>query len=258
MHVFPNGKRYIGITKQKPEHRWGPGGNGYKGQTHVWRAIQKYGWDNIEHVVVYTGMTKEEACQAEKDLIRECRSSDPRHGYNDTHGGDHYEVPEHVRKKMRKPKKLTEEAREELRKRGSVQYEKYLKGRKNTPEQNRKIAERKRGVKQDPEVVRRRAESLSKRWKEQGFSEEHRRKMSEALKGRTYRPETLQRMKKAHSPENNARSRKVGQYKDGVLIKIYPSTREAMRQTGIQYTSIVKACYGVRLKHAGGYEWHYI
>ena len=258
MHVFPNGKRYIGITTQKPSHRWGPGGNGYKGQKHLWHAIRKYGWDNIEHIVLYTGLTKEEACRMEKRLIRKYRTTDPEHGYNYTDGGDHFEFPEHVRQKLRKPKKLTEEEREALRKRGMAAYEKNLKGRKNTPEQIRKMSESKRGVKQDPEVVARRNASLAKHWKEHGFSEEHRAKLSKALKGRTYRPETLQRMKESKTPEKNPRSRKVGQYKDGVLIKIYPSTREAMRQTGIQYTSIVKACYGVRLKHAGGYEWHYI
>ena len=30
-HTFPNGKKYIGITKQDPARRWGKDGNGYKG-----------------------------------------------------------------------------------------------------------------------------------------------------------------------------------------------------------------------------------
>ncbi len=32
-HTSPSGKKYIGITKQKPEHRWS-NGDGYK---HKWR-----------------------------------------------------------------------------------------------------------------------------------------------------------------------------------------------------------------------------
>lgn len=46
-----NKKSYIGITCQKPEHRWGCNGNGYAECPHFWRAIQKYGWDNFDHKI---------------------------------------------------------------------------------------------------------------------------------------------------------------------------------------------------------------
>ena len=39
--VFPNGKRYISLTEQKPEDRWQVG-SGYYGQF-VYKAIKKYG-----------------------------------------------------------------------------------------------------------------------------------------------------------------------------------------------------------------------
>ena len=35
-HIFPNGKRYVGITKQKPEYRW-DNGNGYRNCTKMER-----------------------------------------------------------------------------------------------------------------------------------------------------------------------------------------------------------------------------
>ena len=38
-----NHKKYIGITKQKPEYRWGYNGCNYKESPHFWNAIQKYG-----------------------------------------------------------------------------------------------------------------------------------------------------------------------------------------------------------------------
>lgn len=44
-HTFPNGKRYIGITCDA-ESRWRDG-NGYKKQKKIWRAINKYGWENV-------------------------------------------------------------------------------------------------------------------------------------------------------------------------------------------------------------------
>ena len=57
-HVFPNGKRYIGITSAKPpEKRWNRG-NGSKAQTKIRKAIEKYGWDNIEHNVIVEGLDK--------------------------------------------------------------------------------------------------------------------------------------------------------------------------------------------------------
>ena len=60
IHLFPNNKVYIGITKQKPEHRWN-NGKGYKNNDYLANAILKYGWNNIEHKILYSNLTKEEA-----------------------------------------------------------------------------------------------------------------------------------------------------------------------------------------------------
>lgn len=38
-HIFPNGKRYVGITSQKPNERW-RNGRGYKGSNAVYNAIK--------------------------------------------------------------------------------------------------------------------------------------------------------------------------------------------------------------------------
>lgn len=42
VHISPSNKYYVGITKLKPEIRWGSDGSGYKRQI-LWRAVQKYG-----------------------------------------------------------------------------------------------------------------------------------------------------------------------------------------------------------------------
>ena len=60
-----NGKCYVGQTCQKPEVRWGLHGNGYKSQEYFYRAIQKYGWDNFEHIILEDNLTAEEANQQE-------------------------------------------------------------------------------------------------------------------------------------------------------------------------------------------------
>jgi hypothetical protein len=46
MHVFPNGKKYVGITSQDVSRRWRDG-EGYEGQV-VYGAILKYGWNSCQ------------------------------------------------------------------------------------------------------------------------------------------------------------------------------------------------------------------
>lgn len=88
MHTTPNGKRYIGITCNPINERWGKDGSGYKTQL-FWRAIQKYGWNNIKHEILYTDLTREEAKATEIELIAKYKSDNPLYGYNQTKGGDH-------------------------------------------------------------------------------------------------------------------------------------------------------------------------
>ena len=87
-HTFPNGKVYIGITMQYPSKRWHRG-KGYSYNRFLYRAIEKYGWNNVKHEIVAYGLTKEEACAMEIALIREHKSNDVRYGYNLSSGGEH-------------------------------------------------------------------------------------------------------------------------------------------------------------------------
>ena len=85
-HTSPSGKRYIGITSQKPNNRW-CGGSGYKYNTHFWSAIQKYGWGNFTHDILKIDLTLEEASEIEKRLINEFQTRNPKYGYNISEGG---------------------------------------------------------------------------------------------------------------------------------------------------------------------------
>ena len=69
-----NGKMYVGITRRKPEERWGSNGAGYSKQYKrykhpFWNAIQKYGWNNFDHIIIASNLTREEACDIERVLI---------------------------------------------------------------------------------------------------------------------------------------------------------------------------------------------
>ena len=85
-HIAPNGKVYIGITRQDVEKRW-QNGNGYISQKKFWNAIQKYGWENITHEILETGLTEKEACEREIHYIKEYDSINPKFGYNISKGG---------------------------------------------------------------------------------------------------------------------------------------------------------------------------
>lgn len=65
-----NHKSYIGITSQKCENRWGINGKGYELQPKFYHAIQKYGWNNFQHDILYTNLDKETALKIEADLIK--------------------------------------------------------------------------------------------------------------------------------------------------------------------------------------------
>lgn len=80
-----NQKVYIGITSLPPLIRWN-GGRNYRGCTHFYNAILKYGWDNFSHAILFEGLTKKEACDMEQILISKYK----REGisYNITNGGE--------------------------------------------------------------------------------------------------------------------------------------------------------------------------
>ena len=86
MHIFPNGKKYIGITSQEDvEKRW-QNGFGYKSQF-VFLAIVKFGWDNVEHQILFTGLSKDEAEEKERKLIELYETNDYLNAYNIANGG---------------------------------------------------------------------------------------------------------------------------------------------------------------------------
>ena len=82
-----NNKVYIGQTKcNNPNNRWRNGTN-YQ-NTYFGRAINKYGWDNFEHIILETNIQSiEEADAKERFYIAQYDSNNPEKGYNLTNGG---------------------------------------------------------------------------------------------------------------------------------------------------------------------------
>lgn len=83
-----NGKVYIGQTIQSIENRW-KNGNGYKPCTYFYKAIQKYGWENFDHIILEQNenWTQEELNNKEKEYILLFKANNPQFGYNICEGG---------------------------------------------------------------------------------------------------------------------------------------------------------------------------
>lgn len=145
VHIAPNGKRYYGITKRKVEVRW-RNGKGYKRHDHFYRAINKHGWDNFEHIVIARGLSEEEAKWLEVELIREWDTTNKEYGYNITKGGEGTNGLKHSEETRKKLSEINE-------------------GKTLSEETKQKMSEAKKGKKHKP------------------FSEEYKQKMSEANKG---------------------------------------------------------------------------
>lgn len=161
-----NGKRYIGITKQKASDRWGNLGRNYKNSCpRFWSAIQCYGWDNFEHNILYTNLSKDDACALEIELIGKYKTQDRDYGYNILEGGQ--------------SPSLTYEIREKIS--SALIGNKNGLGKNCSPEKREKISAAQRG---------------------RCFTEEHKRNISLAKSGKSHAPvsaDTRKKISDSHS-----------------------------------------------------------
>ena len=116
-----NGKIYIGQTKQKVEDRWRDGLGykpyGKKSPSHFWNAIQKYEWNNFEHIILKGDLTLKEANYWEEYYIKQYNSTNKQYGYNISFGGDNRKLSEETKKKISMVNKghlVSEETRQKI------------------------------------------------------------------------------------------------------------------------------------------------
>lgn len=126
------------------------------------------------------------------------------------------------------------------------------------------------GVKRSPETIAKRLahRTTTTSWaKGKHFSEEHRRKISESLRGKKHTAEARLHMSQAHKGKEapwarGPRDDKYRASKSKPIICIETGTQyfglmEAERQTGIYHGNICRCLKGDREK-AGGYHWKYV
>lgn len=270
-HTAPNGKVYIGITSQDPQKRWGYGYN-YRKQRYFFTAIKKYSWNNIKHEILYEKLTQKEAEDKEIELIAQYKSNNREFGYNIANGGkSRGMVSDETKKIISKIQKGKKQKPEVIEKRANSN-----RGKHRSEETKRKISEANKGRKPTDYTIQRLKETitgkpLSKEVRKKlsisikkSWTDERKKEMSKRMSGennynygRVFTKEEIENLQFKNRGANSVLSKRVGKFnKDGELIKIYESCREAGRD-GFKSSGVSAVCRGEKHTHKG-YIWKYI
>lgn len=268
-HTAPNGKSYIGITCLPLSERWRNDGSGYKRQP-FYHAIQKYGWDNISHEILFTDLSKEAAEEIEISLIKKHRTLLSENGYNSATGGGvnrGFTLSDETKQKLRE-RHLGKKASAEARKRMSEAQrgEKcYWYGKHLDEATKAKIRASRMGSK-NPMYGKSRSDEFKKQLSQRVSGENNpnygvRRTGSQnGMYGKHHKPETIELYKQINSGAGNPKSRPVYQYDDQMnIIHRFEYIGEAVKELGLQHNAkngIIACCRG-RQKTAHGYKWGY-
>lgn len=144
-HTSPSGKSYIGITsnlkRRNKAHK-----HKSSGCTAFSSAIKKYGWNNISHTILATGLTLQAANHFEQFYIKHFDSLSP-NGYNLKTGGDVIRFCEDTLQKLRNAKggeknywfgkNLSPETKQKM--------SEAAKGRRHTTDSKQKMSDSRKG-----------------------------------------------------------------------------------------------------------------
>lgn len=242
IHICPNNKVYVGITSKPTKERW-KNGKGYLNNKHFTQAINKYGWDNIKHIIVSENLSKSDACKLEQELIRKYKSNDREYGYNKSIGGEASSLGYHH----------TQEAKKKIgiaasKKRNSKEaYEKTAKAR------------RKEVIVYDINAnLIGTFKSLTDAEKFTGVSNAN---ISAVCKGKytQFKGYIFKYVDDNKKVEINRKHKKPVAMLDlqGNFIRRFESIKEAARITKLADTHIIDCCKG-KYTQSGGYIWKYI
>ena len=226
-----NNKKYIGQTidfnRRLQQHLRESKKDSCKYPLH--KAIKKYGIENFDIKILHSNLTKEEMDEKEIFYIQEYKTLDRNYGYNISSGGSYgnpyagktkEEMKEIANKKSESRKGIifTEEHKSNISKNS------YMKG-----------------------ITKEEHPFYGKH-----HSEESKEKNRQAHLGKIHTEESKQKIKKSCEEKFG---RKIAQYdKQGNLIQIWKSVKEASKQLGIDQSGIRKCVSGER-KSSGGFIW---
>jgi hypothetical protein len=232
----------------KPEKRWNSG-KGYKDNPYFWHAIQKYGWDNFDHEVVASTVTKEEADNFERLLIKKMDSTNPNKGYNLQDGGSHGRPSELSRENIRKAAQKRSQNEEWRRK----QKESHvgLQVGENNSMYGKKHSEEAKQKQREASLGKHPSEETRNKMRESHLGEKN------SMFGKSRSEDTRQKISETNKGINNPKAQKVNQYTlDGVLIKTWDFIKLAGVTLKIPPQNISRCCRSGK-GTAGGFKWSY-
>lgn len=244
-----NRKKYVGQTCQKPEKRWNSG-KGYKDNQYFWRSIQKYGWDGFEHEIVASNLTKEEADNFEKLLIKKLDTINQNKGYNLQDGGSHGKPSELSRENIRKAAQKRNENEEWHRKQSESHI--GLQTGENNGMYGKKHSEDSKQKMREASLGRHPSEETLAKMQKSHLGEKN------AMFGKHHTEETKSKISDINKGVNNAKARMVNQYSlDSMFIKTWNTMKEAGDVLGIPPQNISRCCRTCK-GTAGGFIWRYL
>ena len=245
VHISPSNKRYYGITVQTVQDRW-QNGYGYRTQPHFYNAINKYGWDNIEHIVLFDNLTKEEACLLEQCYITLYNTTNDKYGYNSTYGGEHYIPSERTREKMSISNKIAQN-RPDVKQRKSER----TKGEKNpmygkhlTEEHKQKLRDNSRWINAKEEAHIKASNTFKNIWQQK--TQEQRDKQIGGMRTKESQEKAIQN-----------RLKKLPLVLCVETGQLFDNLQQAADWAKCSKENIRCACVG-RQDKAKGYHWEYI
>lgn len=261
MYTFPNGKRYIGKTCKSLKERQGSSNfNHYKSCPVLWRAIQKYGTENIQQDILFEDyMTDEYSDRLEMLCIAlfktNCnRYKNPEYGYNCDDGGggvSGFRLSDEAKEKIKQANighVVTEETKEKISKANKGKFS----GDKN-PNYGKHASD---------ELRKKLSESQKRLYTEKGYinprkgkrlSDEQKQKLREINIGKKASEETKKKMSESRKNRQPPAHKFVCCEE---LDLVFFSMRVASDYTQISHSGIGKCCTGIQ-KTSGGYHWHY-
>ena len=247
-HTSPSEKIYIGITSM-PVNRRGRNGCGYKNNQYFYRAIQKYGWDNFKHEILYDNLTKNEAENIEIKLISQYKSNQKEFGYNIESGGNCVgKVSEETRIKLSeimkgKPSPNKGILMSEAQKQKISNSKKGISTGPKSEDTKRKISEGNKGKIVSEETRKRISEARKECWQDEDYRqnqiEKHKwqAKENHPMYGKHHSEETIEKIRQAHTK----------MYVWCIeLEELFYSPEDVKRKLGIDASDVRKVCKGFK------------
>jgi len=213
-----NGKSYIGKDSKNNPNYLGSG-------ILLKKAIEKYGKENFIKEVLQECLTIEDLNKAEKWWIEKEDACKNPNSYNLANGGQGGDLSAFMDFEKRKGVSIHNKEDRMIRSIRIQGENNPMYGKKMSDEQKKKLSEANKN-------------------REYFFTEQHKKNLSKAIKGKKASAETREKMRKAHLGSTKKGKEVIQINEDGTVKKTYRSIREASSDLAMPYKEIQRILHG--------------